>query len=276
MDKVDSFTQRLLDSLSTSGGEILAGLTHVIFALLVLLIGWIVTKIVVYLLRRVLKLVPLAKLTKKVNDLKLFGKTDIKFKATDAIVIFVRWFLFLVFLIIAADIMEWDFVSKEIGNLLHYLPQLFSAIVLFMIGIYIASFVRKAIKGLYDSFDLNGSRIISSLVFYIIAIIITITALTQAGIDTTVITNNITIILGAFLLTLAIAFGLGARVIVTDILRSFYARKSYEIGDRIRINGIEGTLNGIDNICMTITTDVGKMNIPIKDVVESKVEILKK
>jgi len=34
------------------------------------------------------------------------------------------------------------------------------------------------------------------MVFYVIAIIITVTALNQAGIDTDIITNNLTIILG--------------------------------------------------------------------------------
>jgi hypothetical protein len=40
---------------------------------------------------------------------------------------------------------------------------------------------------------------ISSVAFYGIAILVTITALNQAGVDTTIVTNNVTIILGAFL-----------------------------------------------------------------------------
>ncbi|MFT7071506.1 mechanosensitive ion channel family protein [Patiriisocius sp. Uisw_017] len=105
--------------------------------------------------------------------------------------------------------MNWQFIFLEIGNLLSYLPRLFSAIALFMVGIYIAKFIKKSIQDFYNSFDFAGSKIISSLVFYIIAIIITITSLNQAGIDTTVVTNNVTLILGAFLLAMHrwIAFG---------------------------------------------------------------------
>ena len=180
------------------------------------------------------------------------------------------------FLIIAADIMAWDFVSKEIGNLLRYLPRLFSAIALFMIGIYIASFVKNAIRGFYESLNLSGSKIISNLVFYIIAIIITVTALDQAGIDTTVITNNITIILGAFLLAISIAFGLGSKDVVKEILLTFYTRKNYDLGDTVKINNVEGSIEAIDNISMTITTATGKTIIPIKEVVESQVEIISK
>lgn len=276
MDTIDRFTQKLMDSFSNAGGEILAGLSNVVGALIVLLLGWLITMVIVFILKRALKLVRLDKLSEKINTMKLFGKGDFKFNLTNAIIIFVKWILFLVFLIIAADIMAWDFVSKEIGNLLRYLPRLFSAIALFMIGIYIASFVKNAIRGFYESLNLSGSKIISNLVFYIIAIIITVTALDQAGIDTTVITNNITIILGAFLLAISIAFGLGSKDVVKEILLTFYTRKNYDLGDTVKINNVEGSIEAIDNISMTITTATGKTIIPIKEVVESQVEIISK
>ena len=226
-----------------------------------------------YLLKKSLKFIRVDKLTEKFNELKIFGDSKIKFSLTTVITVFVKWILFLVFLIIAADIMNWEIVSKDIGNLLRYLPRLFSALALFMVGIYIAKFVKNAIQGFYNSFDLAGSKIISNLVFYIIAIIITITALNQAGIDTTVVTNNVTIILGAFLLAISIGFGLGSKEIIGDILRTFYAKKNYEVGDKIKLAGQEGTVVAIDNMCLTLKTEKGKVIIPIKEVVESQVEV---
>ena len=49
--------------------------------------------------------------------------------------------------------MSWEIVSKEIGNLLRYLPRLFSALALFMVGIYIAKFVKNAISIYHISRD---------------------------------------------------------------------------------------------------------------------------
>ncbi|WP_027395077.1 mechanosensitive ion channel family protein [Aquimarina latercula] len=276
METINEWKDLTFQSLTAMGEKIMSTLPNILGAIIILIIGWLITKLVVFLLKKVLKFARLDKLTEKVNDMNLFGKTDIKFKVTNAIVVFVKWIMFLVFLIIAADIMKWDIVSKEIGNLLRYLPRLFSAIALFMVGIYIAKFVKKAIHGFYKSFDLGGAKIISSLVFYIIAIIITITALNQAGIDTTVVTNNVTIILGAFLLAISIAFGLGSREIIGDLLRSFYTRKNYEVGDTIKLGEIEGTIESIDNICVTLDTSKEKIILPIKDVVENKVTVIKK
>jgi hypothetical protein len=252
----------------------MAALPNLIGAILILLLGWIITKIVLLVLRKVLKLVKVDKLTDVINEKKLFGKSDISFNVVNVIVGFVKWIMYLVFLIVAADIMNWEVVTRTISDLLLYLPTLFSAVALFMIGLYIANFIKKAISGLFESFDLNGSRLISSLVFYIIVVIITVTALNQAGINTDLITNNLTIILGAFLASMAIAFGFGSKEIIGDLLKSFYSRKNYEIGQKIKFKDVLGVIEAIDNITMILKTEKGKIVLPIKDVAENQVEIL--
>ena len=75
--------------------------------------------------------------------------------------------------------------------------------------------------------DLSGAKIISQVVFFIILIFVSITALNQAGIDTEIVTSNLTMILAAFLLAFALAFGFGAQKIVGDLLRTYYTRKTY-------------------------------------------------
>lgn len=276
MDTVTEWSELTLTSLKAMGEKVMSALPNILGAIIILLIGWVVIKIVVFIIKKALRLAHVEKLTEKINELKLLGDSKIKFSITNVIVIFVKWILFLVFLIVAADIMNWEAVSQEIGNLLAYLPKLFSAIAIFMIGIYIATFVKKSIAGFYDSFDLAGAKTVSHVVFYIIAIIITITALNQAGIDTTVITNNVTIILGALLLAIAIGFGLGSKKIIGNILLTFYTRRKYEEGDEVELDGVEGTVIEVDSISMTIKTKRGKMIIPIEDVVKSKVEVIDK
>jgi len=274
METIINWKQLTFNSLNEMGIDIMQAVPKILGALLILIIGWGISKIAVFVLKKVLKFAKVDKLTDLINEKDLFGKTNFQFNVTNVIVGFVKWLLLLIFLIIAADIMSWDIVSIEIGNLLRYLPKLFSAIALFMVGIYVANFVKNAIKGLFDSFDLIGSRIISSFVFYIITILITITSLNQAGIETAIITNNLTIILGAFLAAIAIGFGLGSKEIIGDLLRTFYTRKNFQIGDQISFKGITGTVDSIDNITMTLKTSKGKTVLPIKDIVDNQIEIL--
>lgn len=273
METITNWKDLTFNSLNEMGINIMKAVPNVFGALLILLIGWFVTKIVVFVLKKILRFAKVDRVTEIINEKDLFGKADIKFNISNVIIGFVKWIMFLIFLIVAADIMNWEIVSIEIGNLLRYLPKLFSAIALFMIGLYIANFVKKAIKGVFESFDLNGGKIISNLVFYVIAIIITITSLNQAGIDTQIITNNLTIILGAFLAAVALAFGLGTKDIIGDLLRTFYTRKNFEIGQKIHFKNISGIVESIDNLTMSIKTVKGRILVPIREVTETQIEI---
>ncbi len=273
METINDWKNVTLDSLSGMGKEIALAFPKILGAIVILFLGWIVIKITMFLFRKILKLAKIQVLNDKINGMDVTGKGDLKIDLTKIILGFVRWFLILVFLIVAADILDWKIISQEIGNLLHYLPRFFSALALLMLGFYIGNFVKKTIKRLFDSLEFGGSNLVSNLFFYVIVIFMSITALNQAGVDTTIITNNITLILGSFLLAFALGVGLGSREIVADLLRSFYTRKTYMVGDKIVIGDDEGTIKAIDNNSLTLETQKSKFVIPIKDVVSQKVEI---
>ena len=74
-------------------------------------------------------------------------------------------------------------------------------------------------------------------------------------------------------MAISLALGLGAREVVGDLLRTFYTRKIYVIGDKVKIGKLEGTVIGIDSISMILKTKNSKVVIPIKKVVEKTVEV---
>lgn len=272
METISNIKDLTLESLNQMAMNIAQVAPKVLFAILILIIGWLITKVIAFVLKRILKFARVDKLTDIINEKNLFGNTDLTFNVTSVIVGFVKWVMFLVFLIIASDVMSWEIVSIEIGNLLRYLPRLFSAIALFMVGLYIANFIKKAVLGLFESFDLNGKNEIASLVFYVIIVTITITALNQAGINTEIITNNLIIILGGILATIVLSLGLGSRDIINKLLFSFYSKRNFEIGQKIVLGDLKGTIVSMDNICVSVEAENGDIEvIPIKEIVETRV-----
>ncbi|TLP80132.1 mechanosensitive ion channel family protein [Maribacter sp. ACAM166] len=271
METITTWKELTANTINEMGRTIMEAVPNIFGAVLILLIGWLITKIIILVLKRVLKFVKADKWTNALNEKVLSGKTSLKFDISKVILIFVKWILFLVFLIAAADIMKWEIVSQEVGNLMHYLPKLFSAIAVFMVGLYIANFVKKAIKGVFDSFDLRGAKLVSTLVFYIIAFIITVTALNQAGIETVIIRNNTTLILGGFVAAVAISFGLGSKDIVKDIIRTSYARKKFKIGQKVTYKNVSGTIEALESLTMDIRTEQGLLVVPIHKIMEEEI-----
>ncbi|MUH36337.1 hypothetical protein D9O36_10840 [Zobellia amurskyensis] len=273
MEKVSEWKDLTFNTLSTIVSDIASALPNILGAIVILLIGGAISKIVRFVLKKVFKVAQVGKLSDKINDARLFGDSNVKIDIEKVLLQFVKWILLLVFIIVAADIVELTIISQEIANLLRYLPILLSAMVIFMIGLYAANLIKSALKSVFDSMGFGGGKLVSSIVFYIIVIFVTITSLNQAGIDTSMFTSNFTLILGAFLLAFALGLGLGSRNVVESLLKTFYARKNYAAGDKVKFADIEGTIEAIDNISVTLNTKEGKLIVPIKEIVENRVKL---
>ena len=273
MQKVTEYKDIIMESIATIWFEITKIFPSVIGALIILIIGWLITKIVIKILKKGLKLIKANKLDDILNDIEIVEGRQLNFNTIKIVTTFVKWVIYVMLIIMVSDILNLTMISEQISNLLGYLPQLFSAFVIFTIGLILANAIKKAIKSFFDSMDMSGGKIISQVVFFIILTFISITALNQAGIDTEIITSNITMILAAFLLAFSLAFGFGAQRVVGDLLKTFYARKTYEVGQKIEFNGMEGEIETINSISVTLKTSKGKFVIPIKDIVESQIKI---
>lgn len=262
-----------LDSLGAMGTEIGKAIPNIIGAIVVLFIGWLLTKIIIFVVKKALKITKLDEMINKINEVELIGSKKLKIDFVKILLGFIKWTMFIIFLVIASDILNLTIISTEITNLLGFIPQLFSGLVIFVLGLLLANFVKKSTKSFFDSLDLSGGNIFSQILFLVIFIFATITAANQAGIDTQIITSNLTLIFGALLLAFAIAIGFGAQSVASDLFRTFYVRKTYEAGQKIEYNGTVGTIDSIDSISMTIKTSKGKLVIPIKSIVESEIII---
>ncbi|WP_179354044.1 mechanosensitive ion channel family protein [Winogradskyella vidalii] len=273
MDKVTEFKDIAFQSLTTMWLEIIKIFPNIVGALIVLIIGWLITKLVVKLIKKVLKIAKANKLDDKLNDIEIVEGKKLNFNTVLVVSKFVKWVMYIILLITASDILGLDIISEQITNLLAYLPQLFAALVIFMLGLLFANFVKKGLKSLFESMDLSGGKMLSQVVFFLLLTFISITALNQAGIDTQIITNNINMIIAAFLLAFAIAFGLGAREVVGKLLNTFYARKTFEVGQKIIFNDETYIVDAVQSISVILKNSKGKLIVPIKDLVENQVQM---
>jgi small-conductance mechanosensitive channel len=273
MHKVIDWTEVGLQSLVALGESVMSSLPNIIGAIFMIILGWIIAKIFSYVVSKALKLIGFDKLSEKLYLGEIINKTSFNITPSRVVGKFVYWVIMLLFFVTASDTLGWSVVSSSIGDLLTYLPQLFSAIVIFVIGFYIASFVKKGLKGILGSLSIASSHVISAFAFYIILVIITITALDQAGIDITILMSNVTIIVGGIVIAFAVSFGIGSRDVLSNILSSFYTRKIFEVGQSITLEDVSGTIVKIDNTSCLIKTSTGTTVIPVKRLLNEKVEI---
>ncbi|MCL5130290.1 MULTISPECIES: mechanosensitive ion channel domain-containing protein [unclassified Algibacter] len=269
MNLVDS----LKESLSTIWESIVDVLPTIAGAIIGIIIGILIIKLVVNIIRKSLKFVKADKLDDKLNEIDLFGDKKIQFNVIDIVAKFVKWMLYIILVMIVTDLLNLTMISDGIKSVIGYMPKLITALAIFVIGLLFANFVKKSLQSFFESMELSGGKMISQAIFMLLLIFISITALNQAGVDTEIITSNITMILAAFLLAFALAVGFGAQKVVGDLFRTFYTRKIYEVGQKIEFDDIKGEIESIDGISVTLKTSTGKIIVPIKDIVESQVRL---
>jgi hypothetical protein len=273
MEKVSEFSDVAMQSLTNIWLEITNIFPNLIGALIVIILGWIVTKLVVKLIKKVLKLAKANKLDDKLNEIEIIEGKQLNFDTINVVSKFVKYLMYIVIFVTASDIMGLDVITEQISSLLAYLPQLFAALIIFIIGLLFANFVKNGLKSLFESMDLSGGKMISQVVFFLMLTFIAITALNQAGIDTEIITNNINMIIAGFLAAFAIAFGFGAREVVGKLLKTFYARKTYEAGQTITFNEQSYVIDEVKSISVVLKNSKGKLIVPIDDLVENQVQV---
>ncbi len=275
MKELSTWTELFSNSLQTIGQTISNAAPKVLGAILILLLGWLFAKLVSNGIARLLKAIRFDDLSEKINATSFLEKANVKLAPSQ----FIGKFFYYVFLLLvvnsAAAALGWTAISEEISKLLSFLPNLLVAIVFFVVGSYIASFVRDIIKGATSSMGIGAGRIISNLVYYFLFMIVTLTALGQAGIDTTIISANLSLILGSILLSAAISYGFASRDVLANILASFFSRKTFAIGQIIELDDAKGKIIATSNISVTILTEQEeKIVIPAHQLITNKVKII--
>jgi len=262
-----------MSSLEDIWSKILSGLPKVFGFIGFVLLAWVFIRVLLYVVKKALNKTKIDEWSKRLSKTEIFGNTTINIVLTTVILSVLKWLLVLIFILIGADIFGLNMVSEGIGSFIAYLPRLLTSLLIFIGGVYVGTLSKKAIHSMFKSLDLTGGNLVANIAFYVIVVFISIAALDQAGIDTSILKSNLTLIIGSILLSFTIAFGLGSRDVIKRLLFGYYSRKNFEIGNRIKVNEVEGVIIAIDNICIVVRTSNGKVVIPIKEIVDEIVTV---
>lgn len=274
METLDHIKNALLKSFQAFGEGIANYVPIVISAVVILLVGWLISKVVSKALLKGLEFVKLDAILEKIGVDKLLAKIKQGLSPSKILAKLLYYLLMLMFVTSASEVLGWTMVSNGISALIGYLPTLGVAIVIFVIGIYIAELIQSMVYTAANSIGISGAKAISNIVFYVLMVFVAVTALNQAGIDTGIVTSNLTLIIGSILFAFAISYGYASRTIVTNMLSSYYGKGKYHEGQTLKIGDVVGDVVKIDSLSITLKTERGLEVLPSKLLIEEHITIL--
>jgi len=211
-DISQAVSQRISASLSTLVENFIAVLPGLISAGIVVLLGYLFALLIGAVVRNVLYRINLDKKFRR-DDLddslgqvslsKLFGNIA-------------TWYVFLIFLSRAVDLVEFGVLSIFLRAVVLWLPNLIAAVIMMLFGIIAADYASDRVR------DIKTAHIgiVANIARWAIITVVGLSALEQIGVNVSFAKSILLLSFGAVILAFALAFGIGFGLAIKEEARS--------------------------------------------------------
>src|SRR2546421_6438449 len=135
------------DALLTLLNQVLLYVPKVISALIILIIGYIIARIVRGVLTKGLRLVHFDQVTDRAGITAMLQRAGTKMDGARLLGTIAFWWIFLMFIVNALDALGLPTITAYLNLLVGYIPRLFVAFLIVVVGALIANVVAGGIPG---------------------------------------------------------------------------------------------------------------------------------
>ena len=263
-----TFAAQLSDSIGRVGVKILEYLPNLLGALALLLIGWLAARLLRAAVSKIAKGILTTLGRQRLASAKAVQartRQSRTWQTTPAFVgAIVYWTVLLIFVAAAVESLGLQAVSNFVNLISNYLPRVLVGILILLVGLWAGEFVRVLLARTAARAELAWGELLARFAQVIIVLVMAIIAVDELGIESTILTVTFATFFAATFGAAAIAFGLGARSSVSNILASRYVRQAYEIGDVVRVGEHEGKILEITDTAVMIESEQGRVMVPAR------------
>jgi hypothetical protein len=219
MESVQTWGEAITLSLLNLWERFINFLPALIGAILVFVAGWIVAAALGKVVEHIFKMIKVDDAMEKAGTTARFKKAGVDLNVAKFLGGLVKWFLILVFLMAATDILKLVQVTNFLNSIILYLPNVVVAAVILAVAFLVANFVYAVVRGSTKVAGIVSATLLATVARWAIVIFGFLAAFIQLGIAASLI-NTIFIGLVAMLaLAGGLAFGLGGKDEAASILK---------------------------------------------------------
>jgi hypothetical protein len=262
----------LLEQLKKIGAEAVALLPQIVLAIVLVVIGYFVARLLRSITIRIVHTLSRAAgtVTNRVG-IALQGPTDTTLRILGALVF---WTVLLLFVAIAANNLGLRMFAGWLDQVVNHLPQVVSGILIIFAGAVLSGIARDSALAACKGMPAAQTRLIARGAQIATLLILVIVGLDQIGIDLAAVIMVLAIVLASILGGLAIAFGLGARTYVSNLIGARHLGPDFHSGAHIRFEDTMGRITEITQVAVILETKEGRQIIPAARFLEASTVIL--
>jgi Mechanosensitive ion channel, conserved TM helix len=210
----------ILSALANALNLVLTFMPRLLGFLVILLVGWLLATAISQGLTFLLRKVGFDRMGDRIGLTRLEQRMGVKMDSAGLLGKIGYWFLFLIFLVPAADALGLPAVSNVLNQLVAYIPNVFVAILVLFLGALAATVVADLVRGATASTRIGNPNLLASIARYAILGFAALIALEQLQIAPALLNILFMAIVGAAAIAVGLACGLGGQ----DTVRTWLNR----------------------------------------------------
>lgn len=232
--------QPVIDTLIKIITDIINFIPRLVNSLIILLVGYLISVFVRWLLRFILRQLRLDQLAERTGINNALHGLGVRAALSEILAQIVFFFLLLSFAISAVSLMGLTAVADLLQSVLHFIPRAISAAILVVFGSMLARFLGNTITAVANNVNITYGKALGKIIEYAIVAFVIVLAISTLGVDTTVLTTSLTITIAAAGLAIALTFAWGAREAARNVIAGFYVRQNFRPGQRLTLGEYSG------------------------------------
>lgn len=255
--------QDWLSGFREASQNIGAFLPSLLGAAILVLLGWLLGLLFGYLARR-LAAAFMKRLSSRPSLQGAIESSGASTQVPSVMAGFVFWVVFVFFIAAAMETLGLPVVTASLSRIAYYLPNVLVALVVVFAGIIVGKLMGGAVSRAASTTGMALGPVIGATVRGTVIMVAVVVAIEQIGIKADLLIVIVAVVVGTVLAGAGLAFGLGARTAVSNIIASHYVAQAYRVGQTIRIAGVEGKITQTTPTAVFITGAEGRVMIPAK------------
>ena len=222
--------------------DILNFIPMLVNGLIILILGYLISVVVRWIVRFVIRKSRLEQLTDRIGVTGVLRRLGIHIALSEIIAQIVFFFLLLSFVTSAVSLMGLTTIADLLQSVLRLVPRAISAAIIVIFGSMFAHFLGSTVTNVAESVNISYGRALGRIIEYAIVSFVIVLAISTVGVDTTILTTSLTLIVAAAGLAIALTFAFGSRDSARNVIAGFYVRQRFRPGQQLTFDSYSGTI----------------------------------
>ena len=222
---LEAISEQVSAHLLQVGQSSLKVLAALVAAVLILVVGLYVSRLVGSYAKKILNKISFDEKTSKLGINELCVRFGLGKSPTYIISFVLAWAVIFYAVVLAAEVLHLDIIRNLCTQFLEFIPTLFVSVLILFAGLLFGKLMGNIIDNSAKANNLKGGFFISKAVNIFIVFFCALIAVENLGFANQLVNNVVIIVLASLGLAFGIGVGLGSKELVAEFLRELFKKE---------------------------------------------------